>query len=106
MMVIEVKGPAHIWGDNQPVLCNTSVPDSALNKKSQSIAYHFVRKVVARDEWRTSYFSTNENPADLITKVLPMRDKRRGFVRMLQHHIFGSAAPAASISYVEHVGSA
>ena len=95
MMGIEVKGPAHIWGDNQLVLCNTSVPDSTLNKKSQIIAYHFVRKGVARDEWRTAYVSTHNNPADLLTKVLPMGDKRMGFVRMLQHHIFGSAAPAA-----------
>ena len=97
MMGIEVKGPAHIWGDNQSVLCNTSVPTSTLNKKSQSIAYHFLCEGVARDEWRTAYVSTNDNPADLLTKVLPMEDKRRGFVRMIQHHIFGSAATAATI---------
>ena len=95
MVGIEVKGPAHIWGDNQSVLCNMSFPDSTLNKKSQSIAYHFMREGVARDEWRTAYVSTHDNPADLLTKVLPMGDKRRGFIRMLQHHIFGSAAPAA-----------
>ena len=106
MMGIEVKGLAHIWGDNQLVLCNASVPDSTSNKKPQSIAYHFVREGVARDEWRTAYFSTHDNLADLLTKVLPMGDKCRGFVRMLQHHIFGSAAPAAEISYVEHVGVA
>ena len=95
MMGIKVKGPAHIWGDNQSVLCNTSVPDLTLNKKSQSIAYHFVRGGVARDEWRTAYVSTHDNPEDLITKVLPMGDKRKGFAQMLQHHIFCSAAPAA-----------
>ena len=95
MMGIEVKGPAHIWGDNQSVLCNTSVPDSTLNKKSQSIAYHLVREGVARDYWRTAYVSTHENPVDLLTKVLPKGDKRRVFVWMLHHRIFGSAAPAA-----------
>ena len=77
------------------ISCNTSVPDSTLNKKSQSIAYHFVQEGVTRDEWRTAYVSTHDNLADLITKVLPMGDKRIGFVWMLQHHIFGSAAPAA-----------
>ena len=95
MMGIKVKGPAHMWGDNQSVLCNTSVPDSTLNNKSQIISYHFVREGVARDEWRTAYVSMHDNPADLLTKVLPMGDKWRGFVRMLQHYIFGSAAPSA-----------
>ena len=90
MMGIEVNGPAYIQGDNKSVLCNTSIPDSTLKKKSQSIAYHFVREGVARDEWRTAYVNTHLNPADLLTKVLPMSVKRRGFVRMLQHHIFGS----------------
>ena len=60
-----------------------------------------MREGVARDEWRTAHVNTHHNPADLLTKVLPMSIKRRGFVRMLQHHIFGSfddedlAAPAA-----------
>ena len=42
-------------GHNQSVLANTTTPDSTLKKKSQSIAYHFVREGVARDDWRTSY---------------------------------------------------
>jgi hypothetical protein len=91
MMGIPVIGPALIYGDNQSVLYNSSIPDSTLKKKSQSIAYHFVCEGAARDEWRTAYVSTQENPADLLTKVLPMGEKRRGFVMMLQHHIFGSS---------------
>ena len=85
-----MNGPAYIQGDNKSVLCNTSIPDSTLKKKSQSIAYHFVREGVARDKWCTAYVNTHLNPADLLTKVLPMSVKRRGFVQMLQHHIFGS----------------
>jgi hypothetical protein len=55
-------------------------------KKSQSIAYHFVREGAARDEWRTSYVSTHDNEADLLTTVLPAGEKRKGFVRRLLHH--------------------
>ena len=33
-----------IYGDNQSVLANTTVPDSSLKKKLQSIAYHFVQE--------------------------------------------------------------
>ena len=59
MMGILCKGPAYIQGDNQSVLANTSIPDSTLKKKSQSIAYHFVREGAATDEWRTSYINTH-----------------------------------------------
>jgi hypothetical protein len=89
MMGIPVEGPSYIYGDNQSVLANTTIPDSTLKKKSQSIAYHFVREGAARDEWRTAYVNTNENEADLLTKQLPSGEKRRGFVRRMLHHIFG-----------------
>ncbi len=95
MMGIPVIGPAYIQGDNQSVLANTTNPDSTLKKKSQSIAYHFVREGVARDEWRTCYVNTNDNDADLLTKMLPNGEKRRGFVRNLLHHIFRSEAVQA-----------
>jgi hypothetical protein len=88
MMGIAVNGPCYISGDNQSVLANTTEPGSTLKKKSQSIAYHFVREGVAKDEWRTSYVNTHENEADLLTKLLPAGAKRRGFVRNLLHHIY------------------
>ena len=89
MMGIPVEGPTCIYGDNQSVLANTTIPDSTLKKKSQSIAYHFVHEGVARDEWRTSYVNTHDNGADLLTKQLPHGEKRKGFVSNLLHHIFG-----------------
>ena len=88
MMGILVNGCCFIYGDNKSVLANTSIPDSTLKKKSQSIAYHFVREGAARDEWRTSYINTHENEADLLTKVLPAGAKRHGFVMNLLHHIY------------------
>ena len=41
-MGIPVEGPTCIYVDNQSVLANTTIPDSTLKKKSQSIAYPFV----------------------------------------------------------------
>ena len=90
MMGIPCDGPAYIQGDNQSVLANTTIPDSQLKKKSQSIAYHFVREGCARMEWMTSYINTHLNKADLLTKVLPHGEKRKGFVRNLIHHIYGN----------------
>ena len=86
MMGIPVEGPTYIYGDNKSVLYNTSIPESTLKKKSQSICYHFVREGVARDEWRTGYINTKDNPADLLTKPLS-RQKRERLVRMMLHHV-------------------
>ena len=78
MMGITVEVPAYIEGDNQSVLANTTTPESTLKKKSQSIAYHFVREGAARGEWRTTYVNAHENEADLLTKQLPSGEKRKG----------------------------
>jgi hypothetical protein len=83
MMGIPVSDPCCISGDNQSVLANTTEPGSTLKKKSQSIAFYFVREGVANDEWRTSYVSTHENEADLLTKLLPSGEN-------LLHHIYRS----------------
>ena len=91
MLGIPVMGPSYIYGDNKSVLCNASIPDSTLKKKSQSIAYHSVREGSARDEWRVTYINTHDNESDLLTKVLPSGEKRKGFVRNLLHHIYGKA---------------
>ena len=90
MMGISCEDPTFIYGDNQSVLANTTIPDSTLKTKSQSIAYHFVREGAAWDEWRMTYVNTHENEADLLTKQLPSGEKRKSFVRKLLHHIFQS----------------
>jgi hypothetical protein len=89
MMGFPCDNPVYIQGDNQSVLANTTMPNSTLKKKNQSIAYHFIREGAARDEWRTSYVNTHENEADLLTKLLPTGPKWVGFARRMLHHIFG-----------------
>jgi hypothetical protein len=87
MMGIKVDEPTFVFGDNQSVLSNTKAPASTLKKKSNAIAYHFVREGVAQDEWRTAYVNTDENVADLLTKPLS-GPKRAKFVCMILHHVF------------------
>ena len=90
MMGIPVNGCCYIHADNKLVLANSTIPDLTLKKKSQSIAYHFVHEGVARDEWRTAYVNTDDNEADLLTKILAAGQKQWRFVRNLLHHIFSS----------------
>ena len=87
MMGITVDEPAYVFGDNQSVLANTSASASTLKKKSNAIAYHFMREGCAKDEWRTAYINTHDNVVDLLTKPLPSGEKQTKFIRMLLHHI-------------------
>ncbi len=68
IMGITVDEPAYVFGDNQPVLANTTAPGSMLKKKSNAITYHFVWEGCARDEWQTAYINTDKNVADLHQK--------------------------------------
>ena len=88
MMGIPVNGPTYIFGDNQSVLFNTTIPESTLKRKSQSICYHFVREGSARDEWRTGYVNTKCNPSDILTKPVPSGQLRMSLVRMVLHHLY------------------
>ena len=53
--------PTCVYGDNQSVLANTTIPKSTLNNKSNAIAFHFVQEGSARDEWRKAYINTHIN---------------------------------------------
>ena len=67
-MGIPVTNPAFVYGDNQSVLYNVTLPSSTLKKKSNSIAYHFVREGCAMKEWICGYVRTHLNPSDILTK--------------------------------------
>ena len=86
-MGIPVDLPSMIYGDNKSVLTNSSQPFSVLKKKSNSIAYHFVREGTAKDEWRIAYVNTNNNCADMLTKP-SVGIKRKRFTNMLLYHVY------------------
>ena len=69
MMGIPLDGYAHIKVDNMSVVKNASVPESQLKKKSNSVAYHFVRQMAAADVGRISYEPSESNLADMLTKI-------------------------------------
>ena len=88
MFGIPVLQPAFIYGDNQAVLKNTTIPESTLNKKCQSIAYHMIREGVARKEWLTGYVPSEHNPSDTQTKTVPAGTKRTRLVSMYLYDIY------------------
>ncbi len=83
MMGVAISGPSYIYGDNMSVIHNTQRPESMLKKKSNSICCHTIREAVAMGECLTGHVSTNDNPADICTKIIPGGRKRDHLVGLL-----------------------
>jgi len=71
MMGVPLKGYCKCNVDNMSVVKNASVPESTLKKKSNSIAYHYVRSRCAADVLWVQWVPTGENLADILTKIQP-----------------------------------
>ena len=65
------------------VIHNTSKPELTLKKKLNSICYHAVQESVAMGEVLTTYIRSEDNPADLATKVLYGSKRRHHAGNML-----------------------
>ncbi len=76
MMGVPIDGPTYVYCDNMSVVYNTTSPESMLKKKSNSIAYHAVREAVAMGEILIAHIRTDDNIADVMTKVLPGGERR------------------------------
>jgi hypothetical protein len=87
MMGIPVTNPAFVYGDNQSVLYNVTLPSSTLKKKSNSIAYHFVREGCAMKEWICGHVRTHLNPSDILTNPKSAGVDRDRKVGMILHDL-------------------
>ena len=77
MLGVPLDGHAHIRVDNMSVVQNSTRPESILRKKSNAIAYHFVRENVAKGVCRIAYEPSKSNLADLLTKVQTGTERKR-----------------------------
>ena len=87
MMGVELSGPSYLFGDNMSVIHNTQRPESILKKKSNSVCYHAVRESVAMGESLTGHVPTDDNPADICTKLIPGGRKRDHLVGLVLYDI-------------------
>jgi hypothetical protein len=70
MLGVPIDGPCSTFCDNESVVKNSSIPESTLKWKRNTIAYHRVRDVVAAGILRIGCIHSSNNLADLITKPL------------------------------------
>ena len=71
MMGIPIDGPCYVKADNLSVVRNSSQRESTLKKKSNSIAFHYVRERAAARNISVQYEPTDTNLADMLTKIQP-----------------------------------
>ena len=80
MMGVPIEGACRVKADNMSMVKNSSVPESQLKKKSNSIAFHYVRERAAAGVVAVQYEPTNTNIADMLTKT-QSGPKRRDLAR-------------------------
>jgi hypothetical protein len=57
-----------MFGDNQTVVNNSSIPYSSLNKRHNALAYHRAHEMIAAKVLGYYWIDGKENPADLVSK--------------------------------------
>ncbi len=70
VMGVPIDGPCMTFCDNETAICNTTIPESVLRRKHNSIAYHKIREAVVAKILRIGYIPRADNLADMFTKPL------------------------------------
>ena len=73
---VPIEGPSWLFGDNKVVVTSSTIPHSSPNKRWNAITYHKVGKAVAGGFIHFERISTDQNPADILTKSLPWHKAR------------------------------
>jgi hypothetical protein len=82
-----MDGHAHVRVDNMLVVHSSSLPESTLTKKSNSIASHYVRSKVAVGIARIAYEPKGSNLADMLTKIRPGPVRQRLAQKVLYYNL-------------------
>lgn len=84
MFGVPIEGPTNMFCDNEAVYKNASTPESVLNKKHHSVAYHACREAVASGMVRIAKEDTLTNLSDVFTKTLS-RAKRESLLELFMY---------------------
>ena len=71
MFGVPIEGPSWLFSDNKAVVTSSTIPHSSLSKHWNAISYHKVCEAVAGGFIQFEHISTDQNPADILTKSLP-----------------------------------
>ena len=90
MLGVPLDGPTNIFGNNQLVISNATIPESPIKKKHLSFYYHCIREACAAGVIRIAKESTDTDLADLLTKNLDKQSHKSLVERTLRFSYFQS----------------
>lgn len=93
MFGVPIRGPASVLCDNQGVVKNASIPESALSKRHNAINYHTVREAAAAGIIRVGKEDGDSNLADVFTKCLDRQRRYDLFSRIGYSSMFHGKVP-------------
>jgi hypothetical protein len=93
MFGVPIRGPASVLCDNQGVVKNASLPESALSKRHNAINYHAVREAVAAGIIRVGKEDGCTNLADVFTKCLERGRRYDMFSKIGYSSMFSGGKP-------------
>ena len=65
---VPVSKKSYMFGDNQAVVMNSSIPHSSLSKRHNALGYHRVREMIAAKVLGYYWTDGKSNPADVVSK--------------------------------------
>jgi hypothetical protein len=65
---VPVRKKSYMFGDNQSVITNSSIPHLSLNKRHNALSYHRVRGMIAAKILVYFWIDGKSNPADIVCK--------------------------------------
>jgi hypothetical protein len=65
---VPLNGKSYMFGDNQSVVTNSTIPHSLLNKRLNALAYHRVREMIAAKVLSYYLIDGKDNPAFVVSK--------------------------------------
>jgi hypothetical protein len=64
---VRVREKAYMFGDNEAVITNSSIPHSSLSKSHNALAYHHDRETIAANIFGNYLVDGKNNPADIVS---------------------------------------
>lgn len=79
-------GPVQVWCDSQSAICLSKNAVFHERTKHMAARYNFIRDIVEKKEVEVLKIHTSKNPADILTKVVPVSkfNAALGLLRVIQ----------------------
>ena len=80
---VSVDSPTYLFGDNESVVTNGTLPFSTINKRHNILSYHRVRESIATGIVNFNWIDGKKNPADVLSKHWAYCDAKKHLVPLL-----------------------